>query len=73
MEETMAVGDIESGWGRTTKSRACRIAHSVGFVRHPDGAGGYVMAVLTIEWSSWTAGVPAVNEISGWGSEAMTG
>jgi hypothetical protein len=130
MEETTAIGDVESGWGRTTTSArdqtdllrqvllghsgpiaepyrelawslmtsvvpsqtwgittgvpegwvvaqkngfAGGVANSVGFVRHPDGAGGYVIAVLSSGWSAWTAGVPTVNEISGWVSEAMTG
>ncbi|MGH8947822.1 MAG: serine hydrolase, partial [Acidimicrobiia bacterium] len=128
MEETTTVGDMESGWGRTTTSArdqtdlirqvllghsgpiaasyrdlawslmtsvvpgqtwgvttgvpegwvvaqkngfAGGVANSVGFVRDPDGAGGYVIAVLSSGWSSWVAGVPTVNEISGWVSQSL--
>ena len=65
---------VPEGWVVAQKNGfAGGVANSVGFVRHPDGDGGYVIAVLTSGWSSWAAGVPTVNEISGWVSEALTG
>jgi hypothetical protein len=128
MGQTAAVGDSESGWGRTTTSAkdqgdllrqlllgdwgpidepyreyawdlmtavvpsqtwgvtngvppgwavaqkngfAGGVANSVGLVRDPDGSGGYVVAVLSNGWSSWSRGVPVVEEISGWVSAAL--
>jgi hypothetical protein len=40
-------------------------------VRDPNGSGGYVVAVLSNGWSSWSRGVPVVEEISGWVSAAL--
>ena len=66
-------GGVPEGWVVAQKNGfAGGVANSVGFVQHPDGAGGYVIAVLTTGWSSWAQGVPTVNEISGWVSETMT-
>ncbi|GEM_PF-1124749 len=63
---------VPGGWEVAQKNGfAGHIANSVGFVRHPDGSEGYVVAVLTNGWSSWSRGVPTVNEISGWVSAAL--
>jgi hypothetical protein len=40
--------------------------------RDADGTDGYVIAVLTSGWPTWTRGVPTVNEIAGWVSESLT-
>jgi len=128
LTQTSAVGDTESGWGRTTTSAkdqgdlirqvllgdwgpieeayrayawelmtsvvpsqtwgvtdgvpagrvvaqkngfAGHVANSVGFLRAPGGTEGYVIAVLTNGWSTWSKGVAAVDEISGWVSETL--
>jgi beta-lactamase class A len=64
---------VPQGWVVAQKNGfAGGVANSVGFVRRPDSADGYVIAVLTSGWSSWSRGVPTVNEISGWVSAAMT-
>ena len=65
---------VPEGWVVAQKNGfAGGVANSVGFVQHPEGAGGYVIAVLTSGWPRWAAGVPTVNEISGWVSDGMTG
>jgi beta-lactamase class A len=67
-------GGVPGGWVVAQKNGfAGGVANSVGFVQHQDGAGGYVIAVLTSGWSSWAQGVPTVNEISGWVSRSLTG
>jgi hypothetical protein len=68
-----ATQGVPQGWVVAQKNGfAGGVANSVGFVRRPDSADGYVIAVLTSGWSSWSRGVPTVNEISGWVSAAMT-
>ncbi|MGH8914847.1 MAG: serine hydrolase [Acidimicrobiia bacterium] len=63
---------VPAAWTVAQKNGfAGHIANSVGFVRPPDGVGGYVVAVLTNGWSSWERGVPTVEEIAGWVSEAL--
>ncbi len=63
---------VPDGWVVAQKNGfAGHIANSVGFVRRPEGSGGYVIAVLTNGWSSWQRGVPTVNEISGWVAESL--
>jgi beta-lactamase class A len=63
---------VPSGWVVAQKNGfAGGVANSVGFVRHPDGADGYVIVVMTNGWPTWERGVPAVNEISGWVSGAL--
>jgi hypothetical protein len=58
---------VPSGWAVAQKNGfAGHIANSVGFVRQPDGEDGYVITVLSNGWSTWTRGVPVVDEISGW-------
>ena len=64
---------VPAGWAVGQKNGfAGGVANSVGFVRHPDGLDGYVIAVLTSGWPTWTRGVPTVNEIAGWVSESLT-
>ncbi len=63
---------VPTGWVVAQKNGfAGGVANSVGFARHPDGAG-YAIAVLTSGWSTWAAGVPTVNEISGWVKRRLT-
>lgn len=63
---------VPSGWVVAQKNGfAGHIANSVGYVRRPDGTGGYVIAVLSNGWSSWQRGVPTVDEISGWVAERL--
>ena len=63
---------VPSGWVVAQKNGfAGGVANSVGFVRHPGGADGYVIVVLTNGWSTWERGVPTVNEISGWVSGTL--
>jgi hypothetical protein len=63
---------VPSGWVVAQKNGfAGGVANSVGFVRHPDGAEGYVIVVMTNGWPTWERGVPTVNEISGWVSAAL--
>jgi hypothetical protein len=63
---------VPPGWVVGQKNGfAGGVANSVGFVRHPDGANGYVVVVLTNGWSTWNQGVPTVNEIAGWVSQAL--
>jgi hypothetical protein len=63
---------VPGGWEVAQKNGfAGHIANSVGFVRHPDGVDGYVIAVLSNGWSNWPAGVPTVEEISGWVAESL--
>jgi hypothetical protein len=63
---------VPRGWVVAQKNGfAGHIANSVGFVRHPSGVDGYVVAVLSDGWSSWSRGVPVVEEISGWVSESL--
>jgi beta-lactamase class A len=58
---------VPAGWVVAQKNGfAGHIANSVGFVREPSGAEGYVIAVLSNGWSDWHRGVPVVDEISGW-------
>jgi hypothetical protein len=64
---------VPPGWDVGQKNGfAGGVANTIGFVRHPDGVDGYAVAVLTSGWSTWSRGVPTVNEISGWVSEALT-
>jgi hypothetical protein len=64
---------VPAGWTVGQKNGfAGGVANSVGFVRHPDGTDGYVIAVLTSGWPTWTRGVPTVNEIAGWVSGSLT-
>jgi beta-lactamase class A len=58
---------VPEGWVVAQKNGfAGHIANSVGFVRHPGGIDGYVVAVFSNGWSSWARGVPTVEEIAGW-------
>ena len=60
------------GWVIAQKTGfAGHIANSVGFGRHPNGVDSYVVAVLTNGWSSWSRGVPTVEEVSGWVAESL--
>jgi beta-lactamase class A len=63
---------VPSGWIVAQKNGfAGHIANSVGFVRRPEGEEGYVIAVLSNGWPTWSRGVPTVSEISGWVSESL--
>jgi beta-lactamase class A len=63
---------VPSDWDVAQKNGfAGHITNSVGFVRRPDGSEGYVVVVLSNGWSTWTRGVPTVEEISGWISSAL--
>jgi len=65
---------VPPGWVVAQKNGfAGGVANSVGVVQSPDGDHGYVIAILTSGWSTWSSGVPTVNEISGWVSEAVSG
>jgi beta-lactamase class A len=66
--QTWGVGNgVPSGWTVAQKNGfAGHIANSVGFIRQPGGEEGYVIAVLSNGWSTWTRGVGTVEEISGW-------
>ncbi|HEX6145817.1 MAG TPA: serine hydrolase [Acidimicrobiia bacterium] len=64
---------VPPGWTVGQKNGfAGGVANSVGFIRHPDGADGYAIAILTSGWPAWARGVPTVNEIAGWVSESLT-
>ena len=51
---------------------AGRTTNSVGWVDEPGPSTGYVIAILTRGWSSWQAGIPAVERISRQVAEIMT-
>jgi beta-lactamase class A len=58
---------VPSSWTVAQKNGfAGHIANSVGFVQRPGSSQGYVIVVLSNGWSTWTQGVPAVEQIAGW-------
>lgn len=63
---------VPDGWTVAQKNGfAGHIANSVGFVQAPGSEEGYVIAVLSNGWPTWTRGVGAVEQIAGWVSAEL--